>query len=81
MFQRKYSSLFHDYLYSKNIILALRLTKLKHVAQGFFFLTFHKLLNKLKYIFNLEKDEKKKKAFHIGIFLFFHTVCFLCNFL
>jgi hypothetical protein len=47
----------------------------------FFFLTFHKLLNKLKYIFNLEKDEKKKKAFHIGIFLFFHTVCFLCNFL
>jgi hypothetical protein len=37
MFQRKYSSLFHDYLNSKNIILALRLTKLKHVAQGFFF--------------------------------------------
>jgi len=28
----------------------------------------------LKYIFNLEKDKKKtKKAFHMRIFLFFHT--------
>jgi hypothetical protein len=41
----------------------------------FFFLTFHKLLNKLKYIFNLEKDEKKKEGFsYRDIFVLSHCL-------